>query len=83
MRRYVCMYVSADCAMQFFACVCISATLAQYNPMLAYVCPTLVQLLRNSMAKMCPGDDYGPGLLPGPTYAYTMTSVWLHCAVIV
>ena len=46
LRGYVCMYVcmyvciSKDCAIQFYACVCISATLAQYNPMLAYVCPS-------------------------------------------
>ena len=39
---YVCMYVciSAVCTMQFYACVCISATLAQYNPMFACVCLT-------------------------------------------
>ena len=39
---WVCMYVciSADCAMQFCACVCISTTFAQYNPMLTYVCPS-------------------------------------------
>ena len=36
MSMYVC--ISADCAMEFYASVCISATLAQYNPMLAYVC---------------------------------------------
>ena len=85
MRRYVCMYVCIcrlrnailclcmyignACAIQSYACVCMS--------------DALVQLLRNSMAKMCPRDDYGPGLLPGPTYAYTMTSVWVHCAAIV
>ena len=33
---YVC--ISADCAMLFYACVCISAMLAQYNSMLVYVC---------------------------------------------
>ena len=39
---YVCMYVciSADCTMQFYDGVCISATLALYNPMLVYVCPS-------------------------------------------
>ena len=31
---YVCLYISADCAMQFYACVCISATFAQYNPII-------------------------------------------------
>ena len=38
---YVCMYVciSADCVMQFYACVCTSVTLAE--------------LLHNSVAKMC------------------------------
>ena len=41
---YVC--ISAACAMQFYACVCISTT--------------LVQLLCNQWPKCVPGDDYGP-----------------------
>ena len=45
------MYIRNACAIQSYACVCMSVTLAQ--------------LLCNSVAKMCPGDDYGPGLLPG------------------
>ena len=59
--------------MQFYACVCTSATLVQYNPMLVYVCPShFVQCLCNSVAKMCPVDDYGPGLLPGLGGPYLM-----------
>ena len=38
--------------MQFYACVCISATLVQYNPMLTYVYPSR---LRSNQVKMCPG----------------------------
>ena len=50
--------------MQFYACVCISATLVQYNPMLAYVCPScFAQCLCNNKSKCALGDDYGPGLL--------------------
>ena len=46
---YVC--ISPDCTMQFYACVCISATLAQYNPILAYVCPSrFAQCSHNSVA---------------------------------
>ena len=61
---YVC--ISTDCTMQFYACVCISTTLVQYNPMLAYVCRSrFAQCLRNSVAKMNPWGRLRPGLLPG------------------
>ena len=45
---WLCMYtcISADCTMQFYACACISTTLAQYNPMLVSVhhaCTTTAQ----------------------------------------
>ena len=53
---YVC--ISTACAMQFYAFVCISATLAQYNSMLMYyvlcISVTLAQCLRNNEVKMCP-----------------------------
>ena len=55
--------------------VYVSATLAQYNARTCtYICisVTLAQLLRNSVAKMCPGGDYGPGLLPGLRGSYLM-----------
>ena len=65
---YVCMYVFADCAMQFYACVCISAMLAQYNPMLAYVCPSLCAMLRRSVAKMCPRGRLRPRTTVWPVW---------------
>ena len=44
--------------MQFYACACISATLAQYNPMFACVCLSrFAQCLRNNEGKMCPGGQ--------------------------
>ena len=72
---YVCMYVciSADCAMQFYACVCISATLAQYNPMLPYVYPSrLHNYCTIQWPKCATRDDYDPGLLPGLCGLYLM-----------
>ena len=51
--------------MQFLACVCISAMLVQYNPMLAYVYPSrLCNYCTIQWPKCAPRDDYGPGLLP-------------------
>ena len=58
LRGYVRMYVYLQIAQwKFYACVCIFATLVQYNPMLVCVCMsvTFVQLLGNSVAKMCRG----------------------------
>ena len=52
------MYICNACAIQSYACVCMSVILAQ--------------LLHNSVAKMCPGDDYSPRLLPGPCDPYLM-----------
>ena len=47
--------------------------IVQYNAILAYVCPSrFAQFLRNSVAKMCPVDNYGPGLLPGLGGPYLM-----------
>ena len=62
---WVCMYacISADCAMQFYACVCISATLAQSNPMLTYVCPSC---LGNYCAIQWP--KCAPGTITAPEY---------------
>ena len=47
---YVCMYVFmySACAMKFYACVCVSATLAHYNPICScisgrHTCAMLVQ----------------------------------------
>ena len=60
---YVC--ISTDCAMQFYSCVCISATLAQYNPMRAYVCPSRLCNYCTIQWPKCALDDYDPGLLPG------------------
>ena len=65
---YVCLYacISTACARQFYACECVFATLAQYNPMLAYVCPSrLCNYCTIQWPKCAPGDDYGPRLLPG------------------
>ena len=68
---YVC--ISVDCAIQFYACVCIPAMLAQYNPMLAYVCLSrLCNYCAIQWSKCVPGDDYGPGLLPGLCGPYLM-----------
>ena len=59
--------------MQFYACVCISATIAQYNPMLEYVCPSrLCNYCTIQWPKCAPGDDYSPGLLPGLCGPYLM-----------
>ena len=52
----LCMYIRNACAIQSYARVCISVTLGQ--------------LLRNSVAKMCPEDDYGLGILPGLCDSY-------------
>ena len=68
MGMYVCIFT--DCAMQFYACVCISATLAQYNPMLVYVCPS--HFAQSSGQNVPPRDNYGPGLLPGLCDLYLM-----------
>ena len=67
---WVCMYVciSADCAMQFYAYVCISATFAQYNPLLAYVWPSR---LRNYCTIQWPKCARGR-LLPGLCGPYLM-----------
>ena len=54
----LCMYICNACAVQSYARLCMSVT--------------VVQLLCNSVAKMCPGDDYGPGLLPGLCGPYLM-----------
>ena len=52
--RYVC--ISTACAMQFYACVCISTTLVQYNPILVYVYPScLFNACSEDEVKMCPG----------------------------
>ena len=68
---YVC--ISADCAMQFYSCVCISATLAQYNPMFAaYVCPSRLCNYCTIQWPKCAWDDYDPGLLPGLCGQYLM-----------
>ena len=44
------LYIQNACKIQSYARVCMSVTLAQ--------------LLCNSVAKMCPGDNYSPKLLP-------------------
>ena len=55
---YVC--ISAACTMQFYACVCISATLVQYNPMLVYVYPSrLHNACTTTRSKCAPGDNCG------------------------
>ena len=42
--------------MQFYACVCISTTLVQYNPILVYVYPScLFNACSEDEVKMCPG----------------------------
>ena len=66
------MYVSADCAMQFHACVCISAMLVQYNPMLAYVCLSHLHNFAQFSGQNVLRDDYSPGLLPGRCDPYLM-----------
>ena len=70
-RMYVC--ISTACAMQFYACVCISVMLAQYNPMLPYVHPSCLQnYCTIQWPKCATGDDYDPGLLPGLCGPYLM-----------
>ena len=74
---YVCMYMyvctSTDCAMLFYACVCVSAMLAQYNPILAYVCLSCLHTYcAIQWPKYAPGDDYGLRLLPGLCGLYLM-----------
>ena len=54
----LCMYIRNACAIQSYARLCMSVTLAQ--------------LLCNSVAKMCYGDDYSPALLPGLCDPYLM-----------
>ena len=59
--------------MQFYACVCISASLAQYNPMLAYVCPSrLHNYCTIQWPNVPPGTIAAPGLLPGLCGPYLM-----------
>ena len=80
---YVCMYVciSADCAMQFYACVCISTTLAQYNPMLAYVYPSP---LRNYYTipwpKCARAPDYCLACVARILWKNTTSPCPAHCA---